>query len=307
MYKMGYNLFVQDWIKPFGDIFMRLLRAIAIPLVLISLIRGVTNLENISTLTRLGGRTILIYTSTTIVAIILGLSLVTLISPGKMVDADNATIIQKEWTGDAPQSGEQAELVEESSPLNWLVEIVPDNVVGALGSNSSMLQVIFLAIIIGVAMLLLGSSKVQALSDLLSSLESVIIKIVDIIMRFAPIGVFALMASMVVQSAGNMQLLGALGLYMITVIMGLLALTFGLYPLMIKLFTDKPAGLFLRKMIPVQLLAFTTSSSAATLPLTLETVERDLGVSKRTARLFYRLGLRSTWTAHRSIKLSLYL
>ncbi len=291
MHSVDNAAFVQDWVKPFGDIFMQLLRAIAIPLVLVSLIRGVTNLESVSSLSKLGGRTIIIYILTTVVAIVIGLTLANVISPGKVIDPENAEIIQREWLGDAMQRGEQAEILENSSPLQWLVEIVPNNVFEAFSNNSSMLQIIFIALIIGVAMLMLGLEKVKSLSDLLEASERVIIKIVELIMKFAPIGVFALMASMVVQSAGNLQLLGALGLYFITVIIGLTILTLGVYPLMIKLFTDKPVGQFYRKMIPVQLLAFVTSSSAATLPLTLETVERDLGVSKRTASFVLPVGV----------------
>ncbi len=291
MHSVDNAAFVQDWVKPFGDIFMQLLRAIAIPLVLVSLIRGVTNLESVSSLSKLGGRTIIIYILTTVVAIVIGLTLANVISPGKVIDPENAEIIQREWLGDAMQRGEQAEILENSSPLQWLVEIVPNNVFEAFSNNSSMLQIIFIALIIGVAMLMLGLEKVKSLSDLLEASERVIIKIVELIMKFAPIGVFALMASTVVQSAGNLQLLGALGLYFITVIIGLTILTLGVYPLMIKLFTDKPVGQFYRKMIPVQLLAFVTSSSAATLPLTLETVERDLGVSKRTASFVLPVGV----------------
>ncbi len=290
-YHLSLSDIVMDWVSPFGEIFMRLLKAIAIPLVLISLIKGMTNLGNISSFSRLGGRTLLIYVSTTVVAISFGLLLVNIVRPGRVVDSQSAALIQEQYGGVASSQSINAQSLEKSAPLDWLVDIIPENLFVSLSNNGGMLQIIFIAIIIGIAMVMVGREKCQSLFSLLDSLELVVMKVIDIIMNFAPIGVFALMATMVVQNAGNMQLLGALGLYIITVVSGLVLLTWGFYPILLKLFTRQSVSHFIRKMIPVQLLAFSTSSSAATLPLTMETVKSDLGVSSKTASFVLPVGV----------------
>lgn len=283
--------FVSDWIAPWGDIFMRLLKLIAIPLVLISLIKGVGNLGNINSLSTMGVKTLLIYVATTVTAILVGLVLVEILSPGDMVSQDSALKLQSTYQQTAIASQQLAENQIVQSPLKPLVDIFPDNAFGALASNGNMLQVIFIAILVGVAVLLVGQKKSEPLMNLINSLDLIVLKIVDIIMLAAPVGVFALMASMVVTSAGDFSVLGALGYYAVTVVIGLLIMIFVVYPLMIRLFTDKPVGKFLRSMMPVQLLAFSTSSSAATLPLTMETVVDKLGVSNRTASFVLPVGV----------------
>ncbi|MFI3295985.1 MAG: dicarboxylate/amino acid:cation symporter, partial [Rikenellaceae bacterium] len=291
---LAYNIdateFVKDWVAPFGDIFMRMLKAIAIPLVFISLVKGVSNIGNISALSRMGGRTLLIYVCTTIVAITLGLILVTLISPGSVVDAQNASTLHATYSDTIAERTATAEALNDAAPLQWLIDIVPDNVVGAMANNGSMLQVIFVAILIGVAVILAGKERTAPFVGFIDSLDTIVMKIIDIIMQFAPVGVFALMGNMVVTNAGDMQLIGALGLYFVTVVVGLFALILGFYPLLVKLFTDTPIREFYRKMIPVQLLAFTTSSSAAVLPLNMETLQRELGVREKTASFVLPVG-----------------
>lgn len=282
---------IADWITPFGDVFMRLLKLIAVPLVFLSLISGVGNLGDIRKLSSLGLRTIGTYICTTIVAVLLGLVLVNLINPGSVVDRSTAGAIADANQSVVAHSVGVVERIESVSPLKFLVDVVPDNMMGAMSSNSAMLQIIFIAVLIGVAVLAVGREKSAPFVAVVNSLNSIVLKIIDIVMSAAPFGVFALMATMVAQSAGNMSLLGALGLYAATVVLGLLLMIGAVYPLMIKWFTDMPIGRFFRLAWPVQLLAFTTSSSAATLPLTMKQTIEGLGVSEKTASFVLPVGV----------------
>lgn len=282
---------VSDWVIPFGVIFMRLLKAIAIPLVFISLVRGVANIGDISTLSKLGTKTFGIYIATTVIAIAIGLSLVLIIAPGKMMDQKSAERIQAQYEAQATEHVSVVHQIEDASPLQWLVDAVPENVTSSASNNGGMLQIILIAVMCGVAILLVGRNRVQAMIDLFDSLDLIILKIVDMIMAFAPIGVFALMAQVIVENAGDLSILASLGMYAITVILGLFILILVFYPLLVKVFARRSPLEFLKKMFPVQLLAFTTSSSAATLPLTMETVQRDLGVRPKIASFVLPVGM----------------
>lgn len=282
---------ITNWVKPFGEIFMRLLKLVAIPLVLISLVKGVGNLSDIATLSRIGLKTIGIYVCTTVLAILVGLMLVGVIGPGRMVSPESAAAMQANYRTTVAEQSSQAEAMAETPPLQFLVDIFPDNMVGALGNNAGMLQVIVVAILLGVATLLVGKEKAAPFLNLINSLDHIVLKLIDIIMQYAPIGVLALMAGMVTDTAGNMELLGALGLYVLTVVLGLLLMIFLFYPLLLHFFSKTPVRKFLTTMPPVQLLAFTTSSSAATLPLNMETVEQKLGISQRVTSFVLPMGM----------------
>lgn len=287
----GFVAGIGDWVKPFGEIFMRLLKFIAIPLVMISLVKGVGSLSDIASLSRIGFKTIGIYVCTTVLAIVVGLALVELIGPGKVVSPDSAAAMQASYGATVAESNLQAEAMARTPPLQFLVDIFPDNLVGAMSNNGGMLQIIVIAILIGVAVLFAGKEKAAPFMHLIDSLDAIILKLIDLIMQYAPVGVLALMAGMVADTAGNIELIGALGLYVLTVVLGLLLMIFLFYPLLIHFFTDIPVRKFLKTMPPVQLLAFTTSSSAATLPLNMETVERKLGVSQRVTSFVLPMGM----------------
>lgn len=287
----GFADAIDRWVRPFGEIFMRLLKFIAIPLVMISLIKGVGSLSDVASLSRIGLRTIGIYVCTTVLAVIVGLGLVEAIGPGRMVGAESAAAMQASYRATVAERAVQAEAIEETPPLQFLVDLFPDNLVGAMGNNGGMLQVIVIAVLIGVAVLLVGKEKTAPFMRLVDSLDAVVLKLIDIVMRYAPIGVLALMAGMMADTAGNFELLGALGMYVLTVAVGLLTMIFLVYPLLLRFFSKVPVGKFLRTMSPVQLLAFTTSSSAATLPLNMETVERRLGVSQRVTSFVLPMGM----------------
>ena len=286
----GQGEVVQLWIKPWGNIFIRMLQLIAVPLVLVSLIKGVTGIEDIRRFSQIGLKALLIYMSTTVCAILVGLALVLSVKPGNIVDAAVASQMKESYQHVVNEKMSAAESTSEQGPLSFLNDIVPDNLFAASSNNSKMLQVIFFAIFFGIAAISLPKEKTKAVLKVVDSLYDIILKMVDYIIRFAPYGVFALMAALVADNSSNLSIFAALGMYTLTVIAGLLLLIFVFYPLLVHLFTRIQTKHFIRSMYPVQLLAFTTSSSAATLPLNMETTERDLGISKEITSFVLPVG-----------------
>ena len=287
--------FTDYYVKPWGTIFINLLKLIAVPLIIVSLISGVSNLTDISKLSRIGFKTLGFYILTTVIAITVGLIIVNISNPGKVFPEEKASEFNQKYASNVKEKQSQAAELKEVSPLQPLVDIVPSNFFNALTDNTKMLQVIFFAILFGIAMVFIPAEKVKPVKDLIDGLNDVVLKIIDIIMKMAPFGVFALIAALIVDVAGDhpkdtLSLFAALGLYALTVILGLLIMIFVIYPIFIKLFTKIKYRKFLKAISPVQLLAFSTSSSAATLPFTMETAEEKLGVSNETASFVLPLG-----------------
>lgn len=292
---MGWSRFTEDWITPFGDIFLNLLKVIAVPLVLGSLIMGVASLSDVRKLSRIGGRTIAIYILTTTVSVTIGLVMVNLLEPGAGVPQGLQEQLQAAYQTDAESDMERAETARERGPLQVFVDMTPDNIFGALSNNGRMLQVVFFSLLFGIALVLIPSDKSKPLVDFFSGLTSVIIQIVHMIMVVAPIGVFALIAKTINQVAKDDlsavgELLGALGFYCLVVLVGLLIHGIVTYPVMLKIFSNMKIGRFFRGIAPAQLLAFSSSSSGATLPVTMDVSERNLGVSKEVSSFVLPLG-----------------
>ncbi|NRB49289.1 MAG: dicarboxylate/amino acid:cation symporter [Saprospiraceae bacterium] len=287
--QLGWTKFVVDWIKPFGTIFINSLKLIAIPLIVASLIKGVSDLKDISKLSQMGGRTIGIYVMTTVVAVTLGLIIVNITKPGKLIEEQTRIELMDNFAGDAQKRISQAEEQKEAGPLQALVDIVPDNIIGAATSNGNMLQVIFFVIFFGIGMILIPEEKSRPVKAFFDGLNEVILKLIDLIMLSAPYGVFALLAALIVESPSADIFVALLG-YAASVLVGLGLLIFGFYPLLVKLFTGKEYGFFLKGISPAQLLAFSTSSSAATLPVTMERVEEHLGVDREVTSFVLPIG-----------------
>ncbi len=282
--------FIQHWIVPWGQLFIRLLQLIAIPLVFISLVKGVTGLNDISRFSRMGGKTIGIYILTTAVAVLLGLGMGLLIKPGEMVDKSQIAHIQENYHAVVDEKKQAAEQAKEDGPLAFLNDVVPNNIIKAASDNSKMLQVIFFAIFFGLAALTISPEKAKPVLAVFDGLNDIILRMIDYIIKVAPIGVTALMAGLVIDFDGETSIFAALGVYAVTVIVALLILITLFYPALIHFFTKMKAKNFIKAMYPVQLFAFTTSSSAATLPLTMETVENKLKVSNETASFVLPVG-----------------
>lgn len=291
----GWGGFTSDWIAPFGTIFLNLLKLIAVPLILASLISGVASLSDIQKLSRIGGKTIAIYIGTTVIALIIGLTVVNILKPGHTVPAEMRAQLEETYSEEAESQGLAAMEARERGPLQPLVDIVPENFFGAAGNNRNMLQVVFFAIFVGIGLLMIPHDRAKPLLSFFESLDDLIIKLVEIIMLSAPIGVFALMADTITSIAQDnpaqiLELLGALGYYMIAVILGLAIHMTITYGTMLKLFTPKSIKEFLIAMAPAQLVAFSTSSSGATLPITMERCEKELGVSEEVSSFVLPLG-----------------
>ncbi len=282
--------FIQDWIKPWGQLFIHLLQLIAVPLVFVSLVKGVTGLHDISRFSRLGWKTLIFYICTTIFAVLFGVLACTVVKPGALVNKERAMEIQKDYITLSSQKAEEAKAESNRGPLNFLDEVVPDNIVNAASNNSKMLQVIFFAIFLGIAALVVGEKATPVL-QFFDSLNDIILKMVDFIIKLAPYGVLALMAGLVTDFEGDASIFSALGIYALTVAISLICLLLFFYPTLIRIFTHVKPGYFIRSMYPVQLFAFTTSSSAVTLPVNLNTVQNKLKVSEEVSSFVLPVGV----------------
>ncbi|WKK66944.1 dicarboxylate/amino acid:cation symporter [Lutimonas zeaxanthinifaciens] len=284
----GGKVIVQDWIKPFGTIFINALKLIAVPLILGSLITGVSDLKDISKLSKMGGKTVLTYLITTVVAVSIGLLLVNVFTPGDSITEGTRTELVSNYAENTQKYKEEAANQKKQGPLQALVDLVPDNIIGASGKNKNMLQVIFFAIFFGVGLILLPEERAKPVKDFFSSFNEVILKMIDLIMLAAPYGVFALLAALIVESP-SADLFKALGWYALTVLFGLLIMV-SFYTTVVFIFTGKRPKEFLQGISPAQLLAFSTSSSAATLPVTMERVNEHLGVDEEVSSFVLPIG-----------------
>lgn len=282
--------FVNNWVRPWGQVFIRLLQLIAVPLVFVSLVKGVIGLSDIGKFSRIGIRTIILYLLTTAFAVTVGMSLGLVVRPGQFVDRQTVVSMQENYKSVVEQKKAEADTMKNSGPLSFLEEVVPDNFVAATSDNRKMLQVIFFAVLFGIAALCIERAKIAPVEQLFDSLYHILLKVIDFVIMFAPYGVTALMAGLVIDFSGNLSMFGALAVYAITVVGGLLFLLGVFYPTLISLFTKMKPNFFIKTMYPVQLFAFTTSSSAATLPLNLETTENKLGVSNEVTSFVLPVG-----------------
>lgn len=288
--EIGLHRFTSNWIKPWGVIFVNLLKLIAVPLVFASLIKGVSSLSDISRLSRIGSKTILLYLFSTVLSVTIGLFLVNSFNPGDSFSEEKKTELRTKYSSKADMKINDARIVENNGPLQFVVDIVPSNIIDASSKNKNMLQVIFFALLFGISMIMLPDEKVKYVKGFFEGINDIILQIVDLIMKLAPYGVFALLSSLVVDFGGSIDLFVALGFYSLTVIIGLLLMIFVIYPIILRLFTNIQYLNFFKAIMPAQMLAFSTSSSAATLPVTMDRCENNLGVSKEVSSFVLPLG-----------------
>ncbi|MBL3657703.1 dicarboxylate/amino acid:cation symporter [Fulvivirga sediminis] len=338
---LGWNNFTINWINPFGTIFIRLLKFIAVPLVLFSIIGGVSSLNDISKLGRLGAKTLGLYLLTTIIAVGVGLLLVNLVKPGKFIDeqqqlknrieyekwvqatdgvegvkddknvltdpeyrdqveeiASDETLAKAERHAESAVVKEKmasAEKAKDTPPLQFLVDMVPENIMLSLSDNGLMLQVIFFAIFFGLSLAIIPKETAKPVVDFINGVNEVFLKMVDIVMKAAPFFVFALLAGVIAKMADTpaevFEIFKGLWTYSVTLVIGLAFMAFVFYPLLITLFVKKLSYKeFFKNISPAQFLAFSTSSSAATLPVTMECVEENMGVSKNISSFVLPIG-----------------
>jgi Na+/H+-dicarboxylate symporter len=329
---LGWNDFTLDYIKPFGDIFINLLKLIAVPLVLFSIISGVTSLGDVKKLGRMGAKTLLTYLLTTAFAVLVGLALVNLIRPGDATapelleanriryelwrDANGIEVLDDlHYAQDPDRAALTAQIAAETSvanpwvedklskasstqkagPLQPLVDVVPVNIFASL-TSMSMLQIIFFAVFFGMVLVGLPDEKKAPLIRAVDSLNEVFVRMVWVVMKAMPVFVFALMAGQIVKAAGTdpdlfQQLLSFLLRYSLVVVLGLVIMAFVVYPTLVSLIVKRVSFRhFLKGMRDAQITAFSTSSSVATLPVTMDCVHKNLGVSTRTSSFVLPIG-----------------
>jgi Na+/H+-dicarboxylate symporter len=285
----GEGKIITDWVKPFGTIFINGLKLIAMPLIIGSLIKGVSDLSDLSALSNMSVRTISIYIGTTLIAVTIGLVTVNLIQPGKKINIDTRNQLLEQYASDAESRNQQAKETKEMGPLQPLVDLVPSNIFEAAADNRNMLQVIFFSIFFGIGLILIPKEKSDPVKGFFDGFNEVILKLVDLIMLSAPYGVFALLAALIVD-APSVDLFKALFWYALAVLIGLTILVVVFYPTLVRVYTGKSYSFFFKGISPAQLVAFSTSSSAATLPVTIERVEEHLGVDEHVSRFVLPIG-----------------
>ncbi|WPP51918.1 dicarboxylate/amino acid:cation symporter [Catalinimonas niigatensis] len=287
--------FTTDFIQPLGTIFIALLKMVAMPLVLASLIVGVASMNDFKKLSRIGGRTIAIYICTTAIAISVGLVLVNIIQPGKHLPEDTRESLMNLYSDNVAAKVETATNLEKQTPLQPIIDMVPENLFEALTTNTQMLQVVFFALIFGIALVKMNNTKKEAVVNFFDGVNEAIITIVDFIMLLAPYGVFALISTLIVEVAGDdlnkaLDLLISLMWYSATVVLGLLVILLVVYPAIFRSFTSIRYRKFFKSIRQAQLLGFTTSSSNATLPVTIKNCEENLGISREVSSFVLPLG-----------------
>ncbi len=281
--------FVVDWIKPFGTIFINLLKLLAIPLIISSLLVGISGLKDIANLSKMGIRTLGLYVMTTIIAVSIGLIIVNTIQPGNFIEQSTKEKLSTSFEGKTSEKLELASSAKNQSPLQPLVDIVPDNIFKAASSNGNMLQVIFFVIFFGIGIILIPREKSESVRKFFDAFNEVILKMIDLVMLFAPYGVLALLAALVVESP-SADVFAALGVYSLCVLIGLGLMAYVIYPSILKFYVKYNPIKFIKEIIPAQLVAFSTSSSAATLPVTMERVEEHLGVDREVTSFVCPVG-----------------
>jgi len=287
---VGGEQIINDWIRPFGKLFIKALVLIAVPLVFVTLVKGVADLKDTSALSRLGGRTVAIYLGTTVFAVLVGMGSALLIRPGDIVVDNMIAEIEAEYADTAHSIQLKQADTKNNGPLGFLDDVVPSNIFESLSDNGKMLQIIFFALLFGVAILSIPAEKKQPLLTLLDSLNEAIMRLVDYVIACAPVGVAALMAGLVVDFDGSGTVFAALGVYAINVVIALIFLLLVFYPTLIRIFGGIRPLHFIRQIYPLQLFAFTTSSSAATLPFTYNTAQEKLGISREVSSFVLPIG-----------------
>ncbi len=293
---LQFGSFATNWIKPLGIMFLNMLKVMAVPLVFVSLVSGISSLRDINTFKRIGMKTIAIYISTTFIAVLLGLFIVNIIDPGKTLSASKREEIRAKYAENVSKKASDAseQIKSKANPMQFFVDMIPTNIIKSMSDNTQMLPVIVFAMIFGIAMVMTPEEKVGGVRILFESLNEVILKMIDVIMEFAPLGVFALISSLIVEFAGDsiesaIDLFKALGLYSLSVLIGLAIMVYGVYG-GIVLIAGKKYFPFFRKIFPVQMVAFSTSSSSATLPVTMDACEKELGISNEVASFVLPVG-----------------
>lgn len=292
----GWGDFSRDWIFPWGTLFLNLLKLVAMPLVFFCIVTGIASLGDLSKVGRIGGRAVLLFSLTTVVAITIGLGAATVFKPGRLIPEEKRIELQAKYADEALKRGAQAqEAPGTPGPLGFVVDLFPENAVAAASRNNGMLQVVMISVLFAFGLVQLKPERRLIVATFCDAVGDALIKVVGLIMVVAPLGVFALISQAIVTVAGDnpsdaLSLLGALAAYVATAVGAMVVHLVVVYGLMLRTLT--PIGLlqFLRGVSPAILVGFSSSSSAATLPVNMECVQRNLGASEEVTSFVMPLG-----------------
>lgn len=273
---------ITDWLSIPANLFLKIIQMIIVPLIFASIIRGLTSSGSIEQLQKIGFGVAVYFVITTAIALTIGIAIATTIEPGNFIDSD---LIRESFGIENLEPIENYELSIHDIPQS-IVGLVPSNPLSSFMSGE-MLSIIIFALIVGVAMITLPSKSSRPILDLLESIQDFTMKVVSWAMRLAPFAAFGLMAGIV--SKVGLSALTGLGAYMATVIAGLFIMMI-VYVVIIKFFAKRPLSSTLSIIKEPQLLAFSTSSSAATMPVSLKTAEEKLKVKPKVSQFIIPLG-----------------
>jgi len=272
---------------PLGKIFLNMLIMMVIPLVFASLSLGVAQMGDLKKLGRIGFRTVSYFLLVTSLAAIIGLALVNSIRPGDYLPPETKTQLLAAYSEQAAGYRETAEKTEFG--IQTLVNIVPRNPFAAIARPTpDMLALIFVTLMVGIALTVIDKNRAEPLIRVLEGINDVTVAIINIAMKLAPYGVAALVFS--VTSRFGFDLLVALGMYVITVLLGLALHQFGTFPVLVQIFARYNPWQFFKKVQTVMLTAFSTSSSNATLPTTITVSQNNLGIPANITGFVLPLG-----------------
>ncbi len=281
--RMGFAPFVVSYVRPVGTAFVRLIGMVVVPLVFASLLVGTASLKDVRSLGRIGAKTLAFYLCTTAIAVGIGLLLANVSRPGAGLDEK----ARSRLIAGAPQQDDTGIPPTESSIRDVLLNIIPTNPIRAL-AEGQMLQIIFFALLSGICLTLIPPERGGAVLRFFDGINDIMVTMVHLIMKVAPFGVFALVAAVVADFGFYILLM--LAKYCAVVVVGLLLHTLLVYSTALKLLTPMGVRRFFRGIRPAQLIAFSSSSSSATLPVTIESTAENLGVSRTICSFTLPLG-----------------
>lgn len=274
-----------SYVKPVGDVFMRMLKMVIVPLVFASLLVGIAGLGDIRKLGRLGGKTLGLYFLTTAIAVTIGLLFANIFQPGGYIDEAAKASLVAQFSGDV--GSRAAAAAAAPSAIENLLNIIPTNPIESFATGN-MLQIIFFAVLFGIALTMLGDGEGQIVVTFFDKVQNAMVMIIHIVMKIAPYGVAALVADVIGNSGSSILL--ALLAYAAVVLFALAVHAIGIYGGLVVFRAKLPLRRFLAAIRPAQLIAFSTSSSSATLPVSMECAEEKLGVSNSVSSFVLPLG-----------------
>jgi Na+/H+-dicarboxylate symporter len=282
---IGWLVTAFTWIEPVGTLFIRLIMMIVVPLVVASLVLGTASLGDIRKLGRIGGKTVLYYLLTTAVAVTIGLLVSNLVHPGSRIDTATRDQLASSFSSEAANRMTLA--AEKPSVRETLLDMVPSNVVSS-AANGDLLPLIIFSIIFGAALTLIREDRRDSMLTFFNAINDAVMVIIDWVMKLAPYAVFALVGAVVARF--GLDLLRSLLIYSLVVIGGLMLHAFGTYALILKTLGGVSPRKFFGRIVEAPLVAFSTSSSSATLPVTMETAQEKVGISREVSSFVLPLG-----------------